>query len=159
MTETQTQSQRKRFLELDKTLKSAFFMGCFFLLIPAFLFAAVRNEQREDSSVSANNARGRIQCGADETLEITKIYNTVPPNKSLLTSPQFLVIDDFANYKEWKNRLHNHWRLENGKARSVTMEHSREDGREMRPGQSLKILFELDPRQHFTLSTSLENWI
>ena len=130
-------------------------MGCFFLLIPAFLFAAVRNEQREDSSVSANNARGRIQCGADETLEITKIYNTVPPNKSLLTSPQFLVIDDFANYKEWKNRLHNHWRLENGKARSVTMEHSREDGREMRPGQSLKILFELDPRQHFTLSTSL----
>ncbi|OQA55612.1 MAG: hypothetical protein BWY42_01402 [Candidatus Omnitrophica bacterium ADurb.Bin277] len=134
-------------------LRYAFFVPLFFLFCAPLSAATSRKQVSETPVDPVNNARGSADNSA--TFEGFQVYQTVSPNKSLLTSPQFRVIDDF-NSKEWKTRLNSFWRLENGKAGEVTMEHSREDARGLRPGHSLKIGFDLKDRQQFTLYSSLE---
>jgi len=115
--------------------------------------AAEAKKPADPLAARANDARG----GIDDVVQFDapQIYQSLPPNKSLLTSPRFCVVDDF-NGKEWKSRLNSYWRLENAKAGEVTMELAKEDARGLRPGHSLKMDFDMKDRQQFALYTSLE---
>lgn len=135
--------EKKRLLDPRKVLSVAFFV---FLQIN-FIFPAALAAQKN------NNARGPSRRSV--LLDADHAYSAAAPGKSLLTSSQYVVIDDF-NGGGWKTRINSVWRLENAKAGWVKMEHTKEDGRYIHPGYSLKIDFDLRRQQEFTLYASLE---
>lgn len=121
-----------------------FLSSCF----PAWA-APAETKKTAAQTNKAYNAAGQ------EGPDIMNVYGAVPPEKSLLASPRFLLIDDF-NGKGWKNKLGGIWRLENAKAGQVALERVREDARNPRSGYSLKAAFDLAAQQQFTLESSLE---
>lgn len=130
----------------SRTVLGGLFLALFFFTFCVPAWSAAKKPGR-------NNARGA--AGGKNELNAMNVYATVLPEKTLLTSPRFKLVDDF-NGREWKNRLDGFWRLENAMSGPVAMEHPREDARNPRSGHSLKTVFDLKDRQRFTISSSLE---
>ena len=85
------------------------------------------------------------------------IYRAVPPQKSLGTSPQFILIDDFSS-KELKNIRGGIWHIRNAPARRVGVSRPRQDARnpDKNGGFSLKLDLDLPQNKEVILRSSLE---
>lgn len=91
----------------------------------------------------------------DEKLDRMDVYRSVSPNKSLLSSTRFKVVDDFSS-GELRNRLGGRWTAGDAKQKKVRIEHSSRDSREARPGGSLDIKIDLNRGERLALKSSLE---
>lgn len=87
--------------------------------------------------------------------EANSVYRAVSPQKSLTSSPQFILIDDF-NLPEWKNKRDGIWHLRNASSKEVKIKRVREDARNPQFGSSLEILFNLARGREMVFSSSLK---
>jgi hypothetical protein len=83
-----------------------------------------------------------------------RVFQTVPPSKSLHTSPQFLVIDDF-NTGTFRNKNGISWRTKTPGEGALDLAVVKKDGRNPQRGYSLKVNFNLHPREEAKLQTFL----
>ncbi len=82
------------------------------------------------------------------------VYRTVPPDKSLFTSPQFVVIDDF-NTGKIKSDRGVFWQVKAPAAGALDLEMERMDARNPDRGYSLKAKFKLLPGEEASLQSLL----
>jgi len=123
----------------QKTIVAALvFCTAVFLNLAPNLQAAA-NKTPAAGSAKTNQKENDARGGIDGTtsLEPRQVYRTVLGHKSLRSSSQFKLVDDF-NRRLWKNKLGGAWRLENGKAQKVALQIEQEDAREFKGGSSLK---------------------
>ncbi len=153
--------EKKRFSGLKKNLGSVFFfLGVLAISFSAAnLFAATTPQKDNSQSLTPQKPKETyIQqlepAPGEEELDILHIYDLVPPNKSLLTSAQFKVIDDF-NSGQLKNLLGGTWEVENGKNKKTKLELNKEDARSMHRGYSLAAGFNLKKQEQLTFRSSL----
>lgn len=83
------------------------------------------------------------------------IYRMVPVQKSLASSPQFVLIDNF-NSPEWKNMRGGIWHLRNATAKQIKVDRPRQDARNPQFGSSLQLAFDLQPSKVMNFMSSLE---
>ncbi len=85
------------------------------------------------------------------------VYRIVPAQKSLASSPQFILIDDFKA-KTLKNLRGGIWHLRNAPPRSMQVSLPREDARnpQKNGGSSLKLNFNLPQGKEAVLKSSLD---
>jgi len=162
---------QKRSSVARKALRNVFL----FLAVAAVLFAGITDsfaspkikKQKKASSLSAelrpekpssNNEIHISQigpAGKEEPLDIGKIYDLVPPPKSLKNSSRFRVIDDFSA-RDLKNNLGGAWATEDEKAKALTLELKKDDARGVVSGASLWARYNLKSKGQAEFWTSLE---
>ncbi len=84
----------------------------------------------------------------------SSVYRAVQPQKSLASSPQFVLIDDF-NSPEWKNARSGIWHLRNATAKQIQVTRVRDDARNPQFGSSLQLAFNLPKNKEMTFMSSL----
>ncbi|MBI3306959.1 MAG: DUF3131 domain-containing protein [Candidatus Omnitrophica bacterium] len=82
------------------------------------------------------------------------VYQTLPLTKSLLSSPNFKVIDDF-NSGERKNLLGGRWIREAEHAGKINYDIDKDDGRGHYRGLSMKINYRLEPNEYASIKSDL----
>jgi hypothetical protein len=139
-----------------KTLKAVFLFSVFFLPIFSFaltLHAASAKETRPKSSETYVQQIGPAE--AREELDIGNVYKNIPPSKSLQTSTQFKVVDDF-NSGELKNKLGGRWFVTEGHEKKIRLDLKKEDGRGVRSGSSLWARYNLRSKDQGSFRAALE---
>lgn len=91
----------------------------------------------------------------EETKDTLRVYSVVPAGKALATSTRFSVIDDF-NLGELRNKFGSLWKEEKTKEQKTELTIKRKDARDLRPGFSLHIRFNLPRHEQYKLQSSLE---
>ena len=84
-----------------------------------------------------------------------KVYESIQARKSLLTSPQFLVIDDF-NSGKFLNRRGAPWQTRAPKGGGLDLTLDKDDARNQHRGYSMKATFNMLPRERAVFQSFLE---
>jgi len=83
-----------------------------------------------------------------------KVFQTIHAGKSLLTSPQFIVIDDFNDGK-FKNRRGAPWQTKAPAVGALDISLDKDDARNAQRGYSLKASFHLSPGERVSFRSFL----
>ncbi len=111
--------------------------------------------QKPDQGPSETYVQQIGPSDTKEELDIGNVYKNIPPSKSLQTSTQFKVVDDF-NSGELKNRLGGSWSVAEGQEKKIRLDLKKEDGRDVRSGSSLWARYNLRTKEQATFRTPLE---
>lgn len=90
-----------------------------------------------------------------EEEETLSVYQTLLSSKSLLTSPQFLVVDDFSR-SEPVNYRGGVWHFDTERAQKAKLQRVKEDARNLQRGFSLRLYYRFLPYEKAVLKSSLE---
>ncbi len=99
--------------------------------------------EKQDSQQVSQNSNGPL-----------KVFQTIPSIKSLRSSPQFAVVDDF-NTGVFKNKSGVSWRTKVPGEGALDLNIVKEDGRNPERGYSLKADFNLNPNEEAVLQSFL----
>ncbi|HXV28435.1 MAG TPA: glucoamylase family protein [bacterium] len=94
------------------------------------------------------------QTSETPPIEKFEVYQTLLPGRSLLTSPQFLVIDDFNDGK-LKNMRGSPWQSKTPAIGALDLALDKADGRNAQRGYSLKLSFNLSPGEQASFHSLL----
>lgn len=153
----------KRLSEAVKILKAAFFLGLTAVFIFQNGFAAPKETYNKKttprifSSPTSHEDTPIQQIGPVEeepALDGLRLYDVVLPQKPLLSSTQFKLVDDF-NSSGPKNRFNAEWVVEVNEKNHVKLERNKEDSRGLHRGGSLLVRFDLRKGESLNLVSPL----
>ena len=147
------QKRRPSGLARDLKIVLLFFTATLVLFFSApEIFAASKRPEQKSSETYVQQIG---PSNEEEALDIGNVYKNIPPSKSLQTSTQFKVVDDF-NSGELKNRLGGNWSVAEGQEKKIRLDLKKEDGRGVRSGSSLWARYNLRNKEQASFRTSLE---
>ena len=129
-----------------------FVATCFLGAFPPAGLAASKIQKQKTEEIFVQQIG---PAGGEASFDIGRVYDIVPAGKSLRTSTQFKVVDDF-NAGELKNSLGGAWIINKWEKKKVHLDLKKEDARNSKSGASLWARINLRRKERTTFKTSLE---